>query len=76
MAAIRRILAAVKEPGARRLAGVRKAARLAQALGAELVLFHSIAEPLYVGGVDGDVSLLYDNPPDIEKRTREAQRQQ
>jgi universal stress protein E len=76
MAAIRRILAAVKDPGARRLAGVRKAARLAAALGAELVLFHAIAEPLYVGGVDGNVALLYDNPPDIEKRTREAQREQ
>lgn len=55
MSTIRRILVAVKEPGARRLAGVRKAARLAQALGAELVLFHSIA--------------------DVERRTREAQRE-
>jgi len=71
---IRRILVAVKDPGGRRLAGVRKAARLAAALDAELVLFHAIAEPLYVGGIDGDLSLLYDNPPEIESRTREAQR--
>ena len=75
MTSMRRILAAVKDPGAHRLPGVRKAARLAAALGAELVLFHAIAEPLYVGGIDGDVSLLYDNPPDIERRTRDAQRE-
>ena len=73
MSAIRRILAAVKDPGARRLPGVRKAARLAAALDAELILFHAIDEPLYVGGIDGDLSLLYDNPPDIERRTRETQ---
>ena len=45
MSAIRRILAAVKDPQARRLPGVRKAARLAAALDAELILFHAIAEP-------------------------------
>ena len=72
MSAIRRILAAVKDPQARRLPGVRKAARLAAALRAELILFHAIAEPLYVGGIDADLALLYDNPPDIERRTREA----
>jgi universal stress protein E len=75
MSAIRRVLAAVKDPRARDLPGVRKAARLAAAFGAELVLFHTIAEPLYVGGIDGDLSALYDNPPDIERRTREAQRE-
>ena len=74
MTAIRRVLAAVKDPRARRLPGVRKAARLAAALGAELVLFHTIAEPLYVGGIDGDLSQLYDSPSDIEQRRREAQR--
>jgi universal stress protein E len=75
VSAIRRILAAVKDPEARRLPGVRKAARLAAALDAELILFHAIAEPLYVGGIDGDLSMLYDNPPDIERRTLEAQRE-
>ena len=74
MTAIRRILAAVKDPGARRLPGVRKAARLAAALGAELVLYHAIAEPLYVGGIDGTVAPLYDSPPDVERHIREAHR--
>jgi universal stress protein E len=73
MAAIRRILVAVKDPRASRLPAVRKAARLAAASGAELVLFHAIAEPLYVGGVDGTVATLYDHPPDAERRAREAQ---
>lgn len=73
MARIRRILAAVKDPAARRFPGVRKAARLAAAFDAELVLFHALADPVYVGGVDADVSLLYDNPPDFERRAREAQ---
>ncbi|HEV2285262.1 MAG TPA: universal stress protein [Steroidobacteraceae bacterium] len=73
MAGIRRILAAVKDPRASRLPAVRKAARLAAATGAELTLFHAIAEPLYVGGVDGTVAPLYDHPPDIERRTREEQ---
>ncbi len=75
MSAIRRILAAVKDPEARRLPAVRKAARLAAALDAELVLFHAIAEPLYVGGIDGDLSPLYDSPPEIERRIHEAQRE-
>ncbi|HVP34850.1 MAG TPA: universal stress protein [Steroidobacteraceae bacterium] len=74
MTAIRRILVAVKDPRARRLAGVRKAARLAKALGAELVLYHAIAEPLYVGGIDGTLAPLYDSPPDVERRIREAHR--
>jgi universal stress protein E len=73
VARIRRILAAVKDPAARRFPGVRKAARLAAAFDAELVLFHALADPMYVGGVDADVSLLYDNPPDLERRAREAQ---
>jgi universal stress protein E len=37
-------------------------------------LFHAIAEPLYVGGVDGTVATLYDHPPEVERRAREAQR--
>lgn len=76
MSPMRKVLAAVKDPQARRLPGVLKAARLAAAFDAELVLFHAIAEPLYVGGIDGGLSPLYDNPPDIERRTRETQREQ
>ena len=48
MRSIRRILVAVKDPSAKSLPAVRKAAQLARALGAELELFHSIAIPLYV----------------------------
>lgn len=73
MTAIRRILVAVKNPGARRLAGVRKGARLAAAFGAELVLFHAITEPIRVGGIDGDLSPLYDNPRDLEQSAREVE---
>ncbi|HEV2229320.1 MAG TPA: universal stress protein [Steroidobacteraceae bacterium] len=73
MTSMRRIIAAVKDPAARRLPGVAKAARLAAALGAELVLYHAITEPLYVGGLDGDLMPLYDKPPNLERRLREAQ---
>jgi universal stress protein E len=72
MPRIRRILVAVKDPRSRRLHGVAKAAQLAEALGAELVLFHALSAPLYVDGIDGDVSRLYDSPPELERRTREA----
>ena len=48
MAAIRRILVAVKDPSARRSAAVDKAAQLAAGLGASLELFHAISEPIYV----------------------------
>jgi universal stress protein E len=47
MRAIRRILVAVKNPGARSLAAVRKAIQLARALGAELELFHAIDSTYY-----------------------------
>lgn len=48
MFAIRRILVAVKDPWARSLPAVGKAAQLAHALNAELQLFHARSEPLYV----------------------------
>ena len=44
--AIRRILVGVKDPGARSSPAVHKAACLAEAFGAELVLFHAIAVPV------------------------------
>lgn len=56
MKPIRRILVGIKDPGSRSLPAVAKAARLAEAFGAELVLFHAIAVPvaaepyLYVNG--------------------------
>ena len=48
MRPIRRILVAVKDPKARSLPAVVKAAQLARAFGAQIELFHSISSPLYV----------------------------
>jgi len=47
MQAIRRILAAVKDPGARSLPAVNKAVQLARSLAADLELFHAIDSPYY-----------------------------
>jgi universal stress protein E len=48
MRSIRRILVAVKEPGARATsAAVNKGVQLARALGARLELFHALTAPLY-----------------------------
>jgi universal stress protein E len=49
MQPIRRILVAVKNPAARSLPAVNKAAQIAKGLGAQLTLFHDIATPLYAG---------------------------
>jgi universal stress protein E len=48
MRGIRCILVAIKDPAARSLPAVAKAAQLAQALDAKLVLFHALASPLYL----------------------------
>ena len=48
MQPIRRILVAIKDPKARSLPAVAKAAQLARALGADIELFHAIDAPLYV----------------------------
>jgi len=55
MRTIHRILVAVKDPMARRLPAVDKAAQLARALGADIELFHAISGPIYLGseGFDG-----------------------
>jgi universal stress protein E len=55
---IRRILAAVKDPGAAVLPAVAKATQLARALGAELELFHAIDAAVYVDMLGGDTSRL------------------
>ncbi len=47
MRPIRRILVAVKDPGARSLPAVNKGIQLARALDAELELFHAIDSPSY-----------------------------
>ena len=48
MRPIRRILVAVKDPRTRTLPAVKKAAQLARVTGAELELFHSIADVIYI----------------------------
>ena len=47
MQPIRRILVAIKDPAARALPAVHKAAQIAKGLNAQLTLFHDIATPLY-----------------------------
>jgi universal stress protein E len=47
MQPIRRILVAIKDPTARSLPAVHKAAQIAKGLKAQLTLFHDIATPLY-----------------------------
>ena len=53
MPPIRRILVAVKNPAARALPAVNKAAQIAKGLGAQLTLFHDIATPLYAEALQG-----------------------
>ena len=58
MKPIRRILVAVKNPAARSLPAVNKAAQIAKGLGAQLTLFHDIATPLYAETLRGrDIDL-------------------
>jgi universal stress protein E len=58
MQPIRRILVAIKDPAARSLPALNKAAQIAKGLGAQLTLFHDIATPVYaeaMQGRDGDL---------------------
>jgi universal stress protein E len=58
MQPIRRILVAIKDPTARSLPALHKAAQIAKGLGAQLTLFHDIATPLYAEALQGrDVDL-------------------
>jgi len=58
MQPIRRILVAIKDPAARVLPAVNKAAQIAKGLKAQLTLFHDIATPLYAEALRGrDVDL-------------------
>jgi len=47
MRAVKRILVAVRDPGARRLPAIDKAVQLARAFGAQLEIFHALAMPRY-----------------------------
>jgi universal stress protein E len=53
MQPIRRILVAIKDPAARALPAVHKAAQIAKGLNAQLTLFHDIATPLYAEAWQG-----------------------
>ncbi len=53
MQPIRRILVAVKNPAARNLPAVNKAAQIAKGLNAQLTLFHDIATPMYAEAIQG-----------------------
>jgi universal stress protein E len=53
MQPIRRILVAVKDPQARALPALNKAAQIAKGLNAQLTLFHDIATPLYAEVLQG-----------------------
>ncbi|HEY6125779.1 MAG TPA: universal stress protein [Steroidobacteraceae bacterium] len=53
MRPIRRILVAVKNPAARALPAVNKAAQIAKGLNAHLTLFHDIATPIYAEALQG-----------------------
>jgi universal stress protein E len=66
---VRRILVAVKYPGAAALPGVVKAAQLAQALSAELILFHVIHAPICLGT---DSACMPDRQGDLDGRVRDG----
>jgi universal stress protein E len=68
MRRIRCILLAVKEPAAKSLPALGKAAQLARSLAARLVLFQAIDAPLYL---EGDFARLR-SIRDIERSTRES----
>ena len=67
MQPIRRILVAIKNPAARALPAVHKAAQIAKGLGAQLTLFHDIATPLYAEAWHG-------REVDVRSWQREVQR--
>src|SRR5690242_11598881 len=61
MKAIRKILVAVKDPEAKRLPALEKAAQLALASGASIELFHAISDPVYA-----DFELTEESLRDLE----------
>jgi universal stress protein E len=66
---IRRIFVAIKDPRAKALPAVLKAAQIAKAEGAELILFQSIALPIYVAG---DLSCMGYGLADAERCASES----
>jgi len=68
MVAIRRILVAVKDPTAKTLPAVAKAAQIANAFGSKIELFHDITTTLYTGFPGG----LASDPRAFERERRAA----
>src|SRR5436190_16830358 len=71
MQPIRRILVAVKNPAARALPAVNKAAQIAKGLGAHLTLFHDIATPLYAEALRGREVDLHSWQREVQTARRE-----
>jgi universal stress protein E len=67
MRPIHRILLAIKDPRAKSHAALAKTAQLARALGAEVRLFHGIADPIYIDAA-GSMAQVY---PDFERDWRD-----
>lgn len=68
MAAIRRILVAVKDPAAKKQPAVAKAAQIAAAFGSKMELFHGITRTLYTGFPGG----MLPDPHAFEREHRAA----
>jgi len=68
---IHRILVAIKDPQAKSLPAVAKAAQLAHAFDAELQLFHAIAEPLFVDTLGREAADI----AEVEGQRRDAYRE-
>jgi universal stress protein E len=68
MRTVRRILVAIKEPKARSLPAVDKAAQLALAFGAEVELFHALSAPLFL-----TIDAFGDNSLAAEENARSVQ---
>jgi universal stress protein E len=68
MRPVRRILVAVKEPGARSQPAVAKAAQLARAFGAKIELFHAIASPVFMD----TLAAQHLDLADLQREQREA----
>lgn len=60
MQALRRILVGVKDPSAKSMPAVAKAAQLARASGAEIELFHSLSQAVVIDAVSGGPKGLRD----------------
>src|SRR6187399_1447725 len=71
MQPVRRILVAVKNPAARALPAVNKAAQIAKGLNAQLTLFHDIATPLYAESVQGRDFDLHSWQREVQTSRRE-----